>query len=243
VELLVVIAIISILAGMLLPALEEALESARRATCMSNLRQLHLSLVGYERDSDTYLPFPARSDNCPSGNPACNVGKLGYPSGNPKYPKTGLRVLLDGAYASEELLKCPSMDKPWLGWPYGTLGSYGYRYNSPVVIGRSYDAPYGRGIMEDGDRVWRVLLSDAGDYRRNGGSPLQIWDATESYAHLRFAHETGGHYARHDGAVGWVGEHVKTSFNAKWPASWPTADNCQWYGRDGRFGLDYYLER
>ncbi len=56
VELLVVIAIIGILIAMLLPAIQAARESARRANCSSNLRQLAIGVNTYSERNGEQLP-------------------------------------------------------------------------------------------------------------------------------------------------------------------------------------------
>ncbi len=56
VELLVVIAIIALLAALLLPALKNAREKAKRTVCASNLKQWALAASSYANENDDYLP-------------------------------------------------------------------------------------------------------------------------------------------------------------------------------------------
>jgi len=61
IELLVVIAIISILAAILFPVFARARENARKAACMSNLKQIGLAVQMYLQDYDGTFPFARNS--------------------------------------------------------------------------------------------------------------------------------------------------------------------------------------
>ena len=96
VELLIVISIIAILAAILFPVFSRARESARRASCQSNLKQIGLAGMQYSRDYDDCLP------------PAVFV-----PGMNPATPATRTFVdLLQPYVANLQIFVCPSLSKP-----------------------------------------------------------------------------------------------------------------------------------
>jgi prepilin-type N-terminal cleavage/methylation domain-containing protein/prepilin-type processing-associated H-X9-DG protein len=113
VELLVVIAIISLLMGILLPALSKVKQSARLTLCAGNLRQVGLAIQLYAEDNGGSIPFG------PGGRPV--TGSNFYTvTGN----VTSLLSLEDGApvglglllknYLSHQpkVIFCPGADQP-----------------------------------------------------------------------------------------------------------------------------------
>ncbi len=90
VELLVVIAIIGVLAGLLLPAIQAARESARRMTCSSNLRQLSMAALSYEV---SYRRLPSGWISDGTNNPGWGwaAGLLPYVEANNVYDQIDFR--------------------------------------------------------------------------------------------------------------------------------------------------------
>jgi prepilin-type N-terminal cleavage/methylation domain-containing protein len=107
IELLVVIAIIAILAAILFPVFARAREAARKATCLSNLKQIALAAIMYAQDYDEVLPAVSSTGYHTSAHPVdpANLWASGLAS-------IDVWVLADalGPYVkSLDLFNCPTL--------------------------------------------------------------------------------------------------------------------------------------
>lgn len=117
IELLVVIAIIAILAGMLLPALNNARARARAAACISNLKQQGQGILMYAGDHDDYFPLDGQFS---AGNSAYWAGQIGPYLNIKNYNK----------FAKNPVYQCASAKKEDnINEPNGSFENFTYGYN------------------------------------------------------------------------------------------------------------------
>jgi len=132
VELLVVISIISLLMGILVPALGKVRAKGRRTVCMSNLQQIGVAFKIYLDDNRDIMPA------------ACQ-----YPSLNTDPNDYGFRPpitrFLMPSLKNQEVFKCPADIKDY----YKDWGT-SYEYNARMFSGRALSTSFmGRqGIKE-----------------------------------------------------------------------------------------------
>ncbi|RRJ97439.1 prepilin-type N-terminal cleavage/methylation domain-containing protein [Opitutaceae bacterium TAV4] len=138
VELLTVIAIIGILAGILIPTVATVREKGRTAACMSNLRQVGISLTTYAADNKGRLPVqnwwtnaapPSLAINGSSTDPAVRSNGLGFLVSYGYLGGAGGVSQLVGL-GKPQVLRCPNDRELFFNKP-GASNWCSYVYQSP----------------------------------------------------------------------------------------------------------------
>ena len=216
IELLVVISIIAILAGMLLPALNQAKKTAQASSCISNLKQFGVAEYSYQQEHNWMVPTKNGSQNSIWSN-------------NEEFKRNCNQKILTGeswdnsrlcpnAYHYSENATVASMRMSSLYYSYGRVvrnkteeinnedvnGVYGAFKTAPpnpsikLLIGENNTAMMTK-TREDGNRAssyWSIYLQQDFENRyQTGGSRTRQVAA-------RFPHKNAANALFFDGHVG-----------------------------------------
>lgn len=190
IELLVVIAIIAILESMLLPALINAKEEAKKIVCAGNLKQLGVASFGYVNDSDGYFMIEKWPDHLWK-----YTGITPHP-----YPAKTYSVFY-----------CPSQGKEttysWNTWSTDPVikirGSYGYnvKYTAPPTVAYPWLAgPLRLSSIKNTSNL--LIFSDSWRTNSATDSFVYVYYDSPNYT-VGIRHNMGTNLVFTDGSVRW----------------------------------------
>jgi len=193
IELLVVIAIIAILAAILFPVFAQARETARKASCQSNLKQMGNAWMMYVQDYDERSNINSwNSDTFGTSPPALGILQI-----------FGQR--LQPYMKNYQVLKCPSDSNPWASTDTqevparNLVGSYGFH-------------SYGHWLMSEIEAPAEFFLIWDTSGSAQCGQGSNAWIGTEDITGAYTWTQRGCFAARHQDQINmlYADGHVKT---------------------------------
>lgn len=216
IEVLVVIAVLALLISILLPAMSKARQTGLITVCLSNLRQITLSSIGYASDykdispDPAWLPLPTKYRAWLYSGTVVSVvnNKLGSSTGS-IWPYMGGDI--DQANATlQKIYRCPSHKPPFKHVNQSTDNITSYLMNGAVVgFGKSKVAYQLNRFRPDAWWFWETdeFLSgwndgssfpDEGLSKRHGQSRRDTAGPNSRYDN------SGATVARFDGSCAWT---------------------------------------
>ena len=200
IELLVVIAVIAILAALLFPVFAQARESARKASCLSNQKQLGMAIAMYTQDYDEQLP------NAMNGFPGVNQpgGWVYYTAFPTNETPNSFDVKQGSIYSyvkNHQIFVCPSDAQGRAAGDSYAVNSCVFTFGLPVAIGKS--------LATFGDTSsWALLTEEAIGFGDESGAFLRTNSTDDGFLNyamnfLSTRHQEGSTFLFLDGHAKW----------------------------------------